>query len=130
MPKPELRATFAALREILRPHSKTLLVDVDSDAEYRLCSRTLKDRIGKPLFVAAVQTRKNYVSYHLMPIYMNPRLAKSIPAGLAKRMQGKACFNFRSPAEAEARADELAALTRAGIDSFRNAKLPWADRKG
>jgi hypothetical protein len=105
-----LQDAFRSLRAILEPHAKTLRVQVDTDTNYQLCSRTLVNRSGEPLFVAAVQTKKNYVSYHLMPI--------------KKRMQGKACFNFTSLDAAQAR--ELAKLTRAGIAAFRNVKLPWA----
>ena len=123
-----LRETFEALRAILAPHAKTLLVRVDSETEYQLCSRTLTDRIGKPLFVAAVQAKKNYVSYHLMPIYMDARLQRSIPPALTKRMQGKSCFNFRTLEEALAARQQLAQLTRTGIDAFRSVQLPWQPR--
>jgi hypothetical protein len=47
-------ATFTALRAILRPHAPRLLVHIDKPGNYGLCSRTMKDRIGRPLFVAAV----------------------------------------------------------------------------
>jgi hypothetical protein len=119
-----LQDAFRSLRAILEPHAKTLRVQVDTDTNYQLCSRTLVNRSGEPLFVAAVQTKKNYVSYHLMPIYMDARLHKRVPPLLKKRMQGKACFNFTSLDAAQAR--ELAKLTRAGIAAFRNVKLPWA----
>jgi hypothetical protein len=48
----------------------------------------------KPRFFGAVQTRKSYVSYHLMPVYENPSLLDGISDGLRKKMQGKSCFNF------------------------------------
>ena len=78
----------------------------------------MQDRIGRPLFVAAVQTRKNYVSYHLMPIYAAPRLARSLSPGLKKRMHGQSCFNFTTIDAAHVR--ELSALTKAGIEAFRD----------
>ena len=127
MPKHEsLAETFEALRSLLARHAATLDVSVDTRAEYQLSSRTLKDRSGRPLFVAAVQTKKNYVSFHLLPLYMNPRLKKALSPALLKRMQGMACFNFRTPGEADAAARELAEVTRTAIDDFRNVKLPWA----
>lgn len=42
----------------------------------------------KPLFFGAVQTKKNYVSYHLMPIYVEPRLLDGVSPELRMRMQG------------------------------------------
>jgi len=119
----ELCLTFAALRESLAVHSERLLVTVNKSGGYQLCSRTLKDRTGRPLFVAGIQIKKNYVSYHLLPIYMAPALQKKIPPALKKRMQGKACFNFTAIESQQIK--ELAALTRRGIEVFNDIKLPW-----
>jgi hypothetical protein len=122
--KDAMDATFATLRGLLAAHSKQLLVQVDKPGDYQLCSRSMKDRVGRPLFVAAVQVKKNYVSYHLMPIYASPQLLKGLSPSLKKRMQGKSCFNFTTiePEQVE----ELSALTKTGLEAFRNVKLPWA----
>ncbi len=75
---------------------------------------------GKPMFFAAVRAGKNYVSYHLMPVYGCPELLKDASPGLMKRMQGKACFNFTAvdkPLFAE-----LGRLTRAGYNKFKTLK--------
>ena len=118
-----MRLTFAALRESLAVHSERLLVTIDKPGDYQLCSRKLKDRAGRPLFVAGIQIKKNYVSYHLLPIYMAPALQKKISPALKKRMQGKACFNFTAIESQQI--EELAALTRQGIEVFNDIKLPW-----
>jgi len=118
-----LENTFAILRGILAAQSKRLIVIVDMPGDYQVSSPTMKDRIGRPLFVAAVQTRKNYVSYHLMPVYMRPELLKTLSPRLMKRMQGKSCFNFITVDADEVK--ELSAVTRAGIAAFRDIKLPW-----
>lgn len=120
-------ATFATLRSLLTPYAKELLVQVDTPEAYELCSRTQTDRIGRPLFVAAVQRKKSYVSYHLMPVYATPELMKKISPTLKKRMQGKACFNFTTIEPAQEK--ELSALTRSGIAAFKKVKLPWAQPK-
>jgi hypothetical protein len=44
---------------------------------------------------------------------------------LKKKMQGKSCFNFTTINDDEI--DELGSLTKAGIDGFKNIKLPWSD---
>jgi len=124
LPKPPLNETFVLLREILAAHANRLIVTEDKPGNYQLGSPTMKDRIGRPLFVAAVQTRKNYVSYHLMPVYVRPELLKTLSPRLMKRMQGKACFNFTTVDSQEAK--ELSAVTKAGIAAFRDLKLPWA----
>ena len=116
--------TFAALRHMLAAHSKRLIVTVDKPGDYQVASPTMKDRIGRPLYFAGVKTGKNYVSYHLMPLYLLPGLLKSVPPQLKKRMQGKACFNFTTVDPDVAK--ELSAVTKAGLAVFRNLKLPWA----
>jgi hypothetical protein len=88
-----------------------------------VCSGILKDRIGRPLFVAAVKTRKNYVSYHLMPLCA-PAVLKRLSPALKKRLQGKTCFNFTS-VDAELAA-ELDQLTKSGIEGFEKIRLPWS----
>ncbi|HEV2194722.1 MAG TPA: hypothetical protein VGR55_04040 [Candidatus Acidoferrum sp.] len=121
--KGNFEATFEALREVLAAYGDRLLVTVDKPGDYRISSRTLKDRTGRPLFVAAVQIKKNYVSYHLLPLYMNPALQKKVSPELKKRKQGKACFNFTEIAPEQIR--DIAGLTGECIEAFKNPKLPW-----
>ena len=54
---------------------------------------------GREVWFGAVGERKNYVSYHLMPVYAFPELLKKVSPeleGRKKRMQGKSCFNFNA----------------------------------
>lgn len=117
--------TFAALRAILEPYSKRMIVTADEGC-YQLASPTMTDRLGRPLFCASVESNKNYVSFHLMPVYMNPSLRDSLSPGLRKRMQGKSCFNFTTVDPVQLK--ELAAVTKKGIAGFKNLKLPWVPR--
>jgi hypothetical protein len=104
-------AVFEALRPILRGCSKNLtIVTDDEDCFYLDTQHTMKNK--KRLFFGAVQIKKNYVSYHLMPVYVNPSLLDSISEPLKQRMHGKSCFNFRR-IEPEL-VDELTSLTEAG----------------
>lgn len=48
------------------------------------------------MFFGAVQAKKSYVSYYLMPIYEDSSLLDGISDRLRKKMQGKSCFNFTS----------------------------------
>ncbi len=48
------------------------------------------------MFFGAAVIKKNYVSFHLMPVYVHPDLLEGISDGLRKRMQGKSCFNFKA----------------------------------
>jgi hypothetical protein len=119
--------TFATLRGLLTPYARQHNVDVDTPVAYGLSSKTMTDRIGRPLFVAAVQKKKSYVSYHLMPVYAVPQLVKELSPSLKKRMQGKSCFNFTTIDPEQVK--ELSALTESGITAFKKVKLPWANSK-
>lgn len=123
----DLSETFGTLREILAAHSDELVVTVDRPGDFQVASPTMQDRIGRPLAVAGVRTRKHYVSYFLMPVYAAPRLAQSLSPGLKRRMHGQSCFNFTTIDPDQVK--ELIRLTKAGIDAFRDVPLPWASEK-
>jgi hypothetical protein len=127
LPKTPLSGTFAALREILAAHADDLVVTVDKPGDFQVASPTMQDRIGRPLSVAGVRTRKHYVSYFLMPVYAAPRLVQSLSPELKKRMHGLSCFNFTTIDPDQVK--ELSKLTKAGIDAFRDVPLPWAGEK-
>jgi hypothetical protein len=113
---PDLRLVFSQLRAILEPYASTLGTTVDTKVELSLqTAHVMKN--GKPLFFGAVQIKKNYVSFHLMPVYVQPALLEGVSPALLKRMQGKSCFNFR---QIDNRLfDELEALTKAGYASYK-----------
>jgi hypothetical protein len=73
---------------------------------------------NKPLFFASARVAKQYVSFHLMPVYVWPELLEGTSEQLRKRMQGKSCFNFKKP-EPEL-FEELASLTRRGFERYRD----------
>ena len=107
---------FQRLSALMRPYAEAL--DCKADEPGRLYVDTchiMKNR--KPLFFGAVETRKAYVSYHLMPVYVNPALLEGLSPELAKRMHGKSCFNFT--AVDEELFEELAVLTEAGFEDYR-----------
>jgi hypothetical protein len=122
----ELAETFVALRAILEPYAKRMVVAVDEPGNYEIASPTMADRLGRPLFYASVRINKNYVSYHLMPVYADKAMRDSLSPSLRKRMQGKSCFNFVTVEPEQIK--ELATLTKKGLAGFNNLKLPWAGK--
>jgi len=123
-----LHDVFVSLRAILQPYgSRRDFLQSDSGERFTLSSAKKTDRIGRPLFIAAVEANARYVSYHLIPIYMNPALQSAVPPGLKKRMHGKSCFNFTSIDGQQLQ--ELAALTEQAIASFKDVTLPWDGKR-
>jgi hypothetical protein len=115
----DFESAFAGLKEIFQRHADKLTVLTDKPGNYTLLVKSVTHK-GKPLWFGAVQIMKNYVSFHLMPVYMNPALQKQISPELKKRMQGKACFNFTAPDEKLF--GELAELTASGMKHFSTLK--------
>ena len=113
---PDLDLVFKELRSILAPYAEKLDAKKDDSSELYLDTRHLQKN-KKPLFFAAVQVRKSFVSFHLMPVYVRPELLDGLSPGLKGRMQGKSCFNFAE--HDQALFEELARLTKAGFESYR-----------
>ena len=109
---------FDSLKDILRQYAGDLDCVKDNPGDYYLDTRH-KMRNKKLLFFGAVQIKKNYVSYHLMPVYVFPELLQQLTPGLKHRMQGKSCFNFKSPDNELF--EEIASLTNAGFIRYREA---------
>jgi hypothetical protein len=131
--------TFQALRAIFQPYASNLKVVQDNDKYYYVETKAPQYR-GKPVCFGAVRTGKNYVSFYLMSVYAaggcgplpggdkeakvfkaGAKSAQTMSAELKKRMQGKSCFNFKSPDATLFK--ELADLTRRGFDGYK--KLGW-----
>src|SRR6516162_557274 len=96
----DFQATFARLRDILKKHAPGMIVQKDTDEDYYLDTPYIHPKNKQPIFFAAVQIKKNYVSFHLMPVYACPGLLQGMSKELKARMQGKACFNFKTIDEA------------------------------
>ncbi len=115
--KGEFPEVFQALRSILLEHTTKLTVTKDNQ---ELFYADMKGKMyrGKPLCFGGVRLGKNYVSYYLMPAYMNPKLQGKISPELKKHMQGKACFNFKHIDKSLFK--ELTAITVTGLKMFEN----------
>jgi hypothetical protein len=120
-----LTDVFTALKAVLVRNAGQLAVKTDTPANYTLVTQRpspFPQHKGNPLEFGAVKAGKAYVSFHLMPLYMNDKLTASISSGLKKRMQGKSCFNFNAVPEPALMA-ELEQLTGAALNHWR--KQNW-----
>lgn len=117
--KPNFGKVFDGLKQILKRYEDRLRAVHDRPDYFYVESfePTYKNR---RMFFAAIRTGKNYVSFHLMPVYGCRELLQGLSPALKKRMQGKACFNFAAVDEDCFR--ELAALTEAAYRRFKELK--------
>ncbi len=111
---------FERLKRILDQAQSVGVVTADVAGNFSL-NTPYSPLYQKELFLGAVQVKKNYVSFYLMPIYMYPDLLEGISPGLKKRMQGKSCFTFT--AVDEELFQELEALTVKSIERLRQEGL-------
>jgi hypothetical protein len=121
MPKDDdFQKTFKQLKAIFKPYAAKMLVVHDTNTNYYLDThRVMKNK--HRLFFGAVRIGKAYVSFHLMPVYASSELHQTISPELKKRMQGKSCFNFRTPDQKLFQ--ELAQLTKAGFEKFNDPEF-------
>ncbi|MEN9559871.1 MAG: hypothetical protein RLZZ502_1082 [Pseudomonadota bacterium] len=89
-----MQEVFTALRALLAKQAQHLVVKTDSATEY-YCNTAFMQKNKKPVFFGAVSIKKSYVSVHLMASYLEPKILQDLSPALLKRMQGKACFNFK-----------------------------------
>jgi hypothetical protein len=111
---------FSALKHVMAAYQGELHVATDEPKKYYVVTKSLSWK-GGPMYFGAVIWGKAYVSYHLMPLYVRPELAKKISPELKRRMQGKACFNFRD--RDQALFAEVSELTKSGLEHYRAKQL-------
>ena len=114
----DLKSVFDRLKTILAPYEPKMDVAQNTKTMYILNTRHLLKK-NYPLMFGGVRLGKNYVSYHLMAVYASPDVPMS--PELKKRMQGKACFNFKEVDEKLFK--ELEKITKAGAKRFSNEKF-------
>ena len=113
---PELRPVFAELRKLMAPYAAELAAVRDDDEKLSVDTKHIQKN-NKPLVLGAVQIKKSYVSFHLLPVYLKPDLLASASAELKARMQSKSCLSFSALEPALFK--ELSALTKASYASYQ-----------
>jgi hypothetical protein len=120
----DFEMAFAELKRVFAGHLSSLTVTKDSATEYSLACRVpspFPQHKGQPMWFGSVRLGKAYVSFHLMPLYMNPPLLRAVSGNLRSRMQGKTCFNFKAAPDPELLKD-LRRLVEAAMND-------WAAKK-
>lgn len=112
----DLQPVFEELKQLVEPYAGTLKPHAKR-GDYILIGPPTPRSQGKDVWFGGVQVKKNYVSYHLMPVYVFPDLLDGLSPELKKRMQGKSCFNFKTADKALFK--ELGALTKKGYQRYQ-----------
>jgi hypothetical protein len=113
MAESDLPVLYDRLKAILEPYAGRTYVSMDAPGMYGLDLAPEPERKPATWF-AGVRLGKRYVSYYLMPVYIDPSMLDDASPELRKRMQGKSCFNLTRVDEPLIA--ELAALTARGYE--------------
>ena len=108
---------FDNLKSIFKQYEPNLSLLHNKIDNYYL-NTPVTETIKKPEFFGAVQVKKSYVAFHLMPVYYFPELLDNISEELKKKMQVKSCFNFKE--NDEKLFAELKLLTENCFDKYKS----------
>ena len=112
----DLTQIFDRLRERFAAQEARCIVLHDEPARFFLGTHEVRAKDGYRTWFGGVEIKKNYVSAHVMPVYVHPDMLDCSDPELRRRMQGKSCFNFK--AVDERLFDELGRLIDAGANRF------------
>ena len=77
-------AVFAQLKSMLQRWGAQLIVQVNEPDQYSIAVGN-PEQPHRPELFAMVQIRKNYVSYHLVPVYTFPALMDDVSPTAVRR---------------------------------------------
>ena len=109
---------FDRLAAIFSPYRPPLIARTNEPGDLYLETPPSTDR-PNGFYFGAVKIGKRSVSFHLMPVYVQPDLLDDVSDQLRRRMQGKSCFNFTTLDPVLL--GELQRLTAAGFAQFQEA---------
>ena len=87
----DLEPVYRRLKSILEPYGQRMHVTDERPMSYGIDTAPDDERNPTTWF-GCVRLGKRYVSYYLMPVYVDPSLADTISVELKRHMQGKSCF--------------------------------------
>ena len=108
---------FTTLKALLEQYEPNLSIVHKKSDHYYLNTLSIETN-KKAEFFGAVQIKKSYVAFHLMPIYYYPELLNNISQELKNRMQGKSCFNFKEIDDTLFM--ELDSLVKSSYDKYKS----------
>jgi hypothetical protein len=113
---------FNKLKKNLQKFTPPMVVTIDSpDSSYELIGNKpvpygYNKKIVPGMFFALLAQRKDSVTLHFFPLYMNTKL-KEVAPSLNKCLKGKTCFHFNK--EEQINEKELTSLLEKGMIAWK-----------
>lgn len=114
----EKKDIFNALVKVLSKYRSGLQIIHDKPDNFYTHTSSIPDSPNGTFF-GAVQIKKSYVAFHLMPVYYHQDLLDNISPELRQKMQGKSCFNFNQLDKKLV--TDLEKLTEAAYMTYKNS---------
>lgn len=115
----EFQEIFLQLKSIFKQYEDEMVILSDVEGKYYL-KAGYSEKWKKDVWFGGVQTMKNYVSFHFIPVYMFPELADDLSEEVKKRL-GKGCFTFKKIDDKTIK--ELKGLVKKGYKKFLHESL-------
>ncbi|MGE5436644.1 MAG: hypothetical protein ACM3O3_05400, partial [Syntrophothermus sp.] len=85
MSSTEFQEIFLQLKSIFKQYEDEMVILSDVEGKYYL-KAGYSEKWKKDVWFGGVQTMKNYVSFHFIPVYMFPELADDLSEEVKKRL--------------------------------------------
>ena len=115
---------FNKLKKNLEKFTPPMVVTIDSsNSSYEIIGNKpvpygYNKKIVPGMFFASLAQRKDSVTFHFFPLYMNEKL-KEIAPSLIKCLKGKTCFHFSK--EEQINEKELTLLLEKGMIAWKKS---------
>ncbi len=114
-------AIFNKLKKSLSKCTPPMVVNKGSVQSYELIGNKevpygSTKKLVPGMFFVSVAPRKDSITFHFFPCYMNPKMLEVAP-NLVKYLKGKTCFHFKK--EEQINEKELDALLKKGMDAWK-----------
>lgn len=94
----DLQVNFSKMRDLLKAYQPPLVCKSDDASHYDLWSLKellIEGRKRKEVFFAGLVTRKSYVGFYFMPVYVDTEIKEFFAPEMLKLLKGKSCFHVK-----------------------------------
>lgn len=113
---------FNSIKVVLEKQCPPMVLSKDKEGVYELMGNKpvpygSKKKIVPGIYFSSVVARKDMISFHFFPIYMQQKEFIDLIPTMKKCLKGKSCFNFRKTEEVDPK--ELSALLKMGAKVWK-----------
>jgi hypothetical protein len=113
---------FEKIKSVLQKQCPPMIVSKNTKDCFELIGNKpvpygSKKVMAPGMFFLSVFVRKDMISFHFFPIYMNREIFEPLIPNMIKLLKGKSCFNFKKSEQVDEK--ELSALLKKGVEAWK-----------